>query len=178
MVTSMMASQPRLVYTQSCRLAIFASSQATWPAVRATSWRIAVRGPSRLAPRRWPCASGRSAGHPCRGRGRSTPCSSFFDFLRPVVGRAGIGVGVQDRPEGPTAERPQVVEVDAARRMLEDGEERCSGGSDCSVCGVGVRAPAPGVRAWGTGPAGGLSVIPSAAAGWHGAGPGWSSPAR
>jgi hypothetical protein len=52
----------------------------------------------------------------------------FFDLLRPVVGRAGIGVGVQDRPEGPTAERPQVLEVDAARRMLEDGGRTVLGG--------------------------------------------------
>jgi hypothetical protein len=37
-----------------------------------------------------------------------------FDLLRPVVGRAGIGVGVRDRPAGPTAERPEVLDVDAA----------------------------------------------------------------
>jgi hypothetical protein len=60
------------------------------------------------------------------GAGPVNPEFLVFDLLRPTVGRAGIGVGVQDRPAGPTAERPEVLDVDAARRMLEVGEERCS----------------------------------------------------
>jgi hypothetical protein len=40
------------------------------------------------------------------GAGPVNPLLLFFDLLRPVVGRAGIGVGVRDRPAGPTAQRP------------------------------------------------------------------------
>jgi len=47
--------------------------------------------------------------------------------LRRGCGRAGIGVGVQDRPAGPTAKRPQVLDVDAARRTLFEAEKKLSG---------------------------------------------------
>jgi hypothetical protein len=38
--------------------------------------------------------------------------------------RAGVGVEVQDRPAGSTAARPQVLDVDAARRMLFEAEKK------------------------------------------------------
>jgi hypothetical protein len=40
-----------------------------------------------------------------------------FDLFRPAVGRARTDVGVQDRPAAPTAKRPEVLDVNAARRM-------------------------------------------------------------
>jgi hypothetical protein len=52
-------------------------------------------------------------------------------LLRLFVGRAGVGVGVRDRPAEPTAKRPEVLNVDAARRMLFKAEKklsRCSSG--------------------------------------------------
>jgi hypothetical protein len=44
----------------------------------------------------------------------------------PACERAGIGVEVLDRPAGPTAERPEVLDVDAARRTLFEAEKKLS----------------------------------------------------
>ena len=89
-----------------------------------------------------------------KGRGRSTPFRvgelslAFFA----ACGRAGIGVGVQDRPAGPTAERPEVLDVDAARRTLLEAEKevversllgRGRGSGACSRAGVPVGGQAP-----------------------------------
>jgi hypothetical protein len=61
-----------------------------------------------------------------------------------------------------TAKRPQVLDADAARRILLEGGEGVFGaGSVGSGWGVvGCSAPAPVPRLW-TGPVRGLSVIPS-----------------
>src|SRR5947209_5204772 len=54
-------------------------------------------------------------------RGRSTSClvvDLSVPFLRLLLGAPSRGVGVQDRPGGSTAERPQVLDAEAARRTL------------------------------------------------------------